>query len=870
MIFPPNYIARACVRNLESVPAVPTVPAWESRCELPSLNSQFLSSSVSTFPRPTRGNKLVPAPCRNVPRLCRDDFSYYPHCCCGNHRPFVRSSSPHGGGIAGGGRHPLMYYPNDTLRDYQQEMKLRLFEEWEFHRNVMVQMPTGTGKTHLLAAIVREFLRGSGSRVWIVAHRRELVDQIEETVSRHGMSKEDGRVRVMSIQWLSRNRKDMYEEPDLIVIDEAHHALAETYRILWENYPEARKLGMTATPCRLNGKGFTDLFNSLITSWTVAEFIGKGWLSSFDYVSIRANSKEQRLIDSLKKRGADGDYQVKEMNEVLNRETSIGRLYESVERYAHGKKGIVYAVSIAHARRIAACYSAHGLESVAIDSRTPASERKELVDDFRRGKVKVLVNVDIFSEGFDCPDVEFVQLARPTLSLAKYLQQVGRGLRRSANKASCMLIDNVGLYRIFGLPARNHDWAAMFEGRMIGNALSRARTEGGLYLPALSLTDSGGQEEEVWEIVMTHDRLLEAIRNREEAEEGKESQAALKSYPDRRSSLWGLKRGNKITVSPRYLQVFDIQGNRVAVRLKDGQAGVVSASGEPEMILGYCRRLKFLKEELLAVTDTAGTVSYMDMKTGRTYREKPVVFSYGGVELLRVGETFHSRTKKAYASMNGLHKDSICFYEYYLKIPDYRVPKSCKLVDSVWSTVFDVFACLLAGDDEEVYWCCGRLADRSIVVMDGAGRYYHVEKGKRKRYIATNLPRPGEQDFDTAVKKLKEEAGQRAEETDRQKRRNEEAKRRKRLEEIRDALPYRMGMKWGLKLGERIIVPPKYRKILPPVGVYCAFEESACRWGVMALDGKVMVEACYQKVDIENNGTVHLTIIPGKVKTVKL
>lgn len=92
--------------------------------------------------------------------------------------------------------------------------------------------------------------------------------------------------------------------------------------------------------------------------------------------------------------------------------------------------------------------------------------------------------------------------------------------------------------------------------------------------------------------------------------------------------------------------------------------------------------------------------------------------------------------------MNGLHKDSICFYEYYLKIPDYRVPKSCKLVDSVWSTVFDVFACLLAGDDEEVYWCCGRLADRSIVVMDGAGRYYHVEKGKRKRYIATNLPRP--------------------------------------------------------------------------------------------------------------------------------
>ena len=203
----------------------------------------------------------------------------------------------------------IMYCKNDCLRDYQQEMKLRLFEEWELHRSVMVQMPTGTGKTHLLAAIVREFLCGSGSRVWIVAHRRELVEQIEETVSRYGMGREDGSVRVMSIQWLSRNRKIVNGQPDLIVIDEAHHALAETYRELWKSYPEARKLGMTATPCRLNRKGFTDLFDTLITSWSIAEFIGRGWLSSFDYVSIRANSREQRLVDSLKKRGADGDYQ---------------------------------------------------------------------------------------------------------------------------------------------------------------------------------------------------------------------------------------------------------------------------------------------------------------------------------------------------------------------------------------------------------------------------------------------------------------------------------------------------------------------------------------------------------------------------------
>ena len=764
----------------------------------------------------------------------------------------------------------IMYCKNDCLRDYQQEMKLRLFEEWELHRSVMVQMPTGTGKTHLLAAIVREFLCGSGSRVWIVAHRRELVEQIEETVSRYGMGREDGSVRVMSIQWLSRNRKIVNGQPDLIVIDEAHHALAETYRELWKSYPEARKLGMTATPCRLNRKGFTDLFDTLITSWSIAEFIGKGWLSSFDYVSIRANSREQRLIDSLKKRGADGDYQVKEMNAVLNRETGIRQLYESVRRYAAGKKGIVYAVSIAHARQIAAYYSLHGVESVAIDSRTPALERKELVEDFRRGKISVLVNVDIFSEGFDCPDVEFVQLARPTLSLAKYLQQVGRGLRKSGDKESCMLIDNVGLHRIFGLPVRERDWEAMFEGRILGDTFSRKRAENGLSV-ACSLLEEGRREEE-WEMVMTHGQLLDAIRNRNlsDQEEGRNALSVLKAFHDRCSGLWGLRRRNRVTVMPRYKEVFDTCADRAAVCLEDGRTGVVDDNGKPKIIIDRCRRLRFLKGELLAVTGNDGTDAYIDLKTDRTYREKPVVCSYGSVELLKVGETFHSRTRKAYASMRGLHKDSLCFYGFYLKIPDYRVPKSCKLADPVWSTVFDVFACLLEGDDEEVYWCCGRLADRSIVVMDGQGSYYHVEKGKRKRYIACNNPEAGEEDFDSAVKRLKEEAGRRAEEMNLLLKRNEEEKRRKRLEEIGDVRPFRMGLKWGLKSGERIVVPPCYRNICPPVGGYCVFEENACQWGLMAPDGKVVVEARYQKVEIEGDGTVRLTVIPGKVKTIKL
>ena len=356
-----------------------------------------------------------------------------------------------------------------SLRDYQKNIKRRVFDAWRNHACVMVQMPTGTGKTHLLASVIYDLLSTEPEQcVWIIAHRRELVEQIENTVARYGIRKENGQIRAISIQWLSRHWNDIHNAPALIVIDEAHHALAESYKELWARYPHAKKLGMTATPCRLNRKGFTDLFDTLVTSDSIADFISEGWLSVFDYASIKPDSDDQKLIDSLSKRSWDGDFQIKEMNAVLNKRPTIEKLYESVRHYADGKKGIVYAISIGHARNIASYYSEHGMNAVAIDSKTPAPQRKQFVEDFKQGRIQILVNVDVFSEGFDCPDIEFVQMARPTLSLAKYLQQVGRGLRKSKGKEYCMLIDNVGLYRMFGLPIANRDWQAMFEGRLAG------------------------------------------------------------------------------------------------------------------------------------------------------------------------------------------------------------------------------------------------------------------------------------------------------------------------------------------------------------------------------------------------------------------
>lgn len=427
------------------------------------------------------------------------------------------------------------------LHDYQKDIMRRLSEEWLTHRSVMVQMPTGTGKTHVLAAVVSSFLTDGKRTVWIVAHRRELVEQIEETVAKYGTSLTDGRIRVMSIQWLTRHYDDVVEKPELVIIDEAHHAQARTYRILWSRCPEAKFLGLTATPCRMGRSGFTDLFDSLVCSWSVAEFIRKGWLSSFDYVSIRANSREQRLIDSLEKRGADGDYQIREMNDVLNRHTSIERLYRSVLEYADGKKGIVYAVSIDHARNIAAYYSGKGLDAAAIDSHTPTAERGRMVEDFKTGRIRVLVNVDVFSEGFDCPDVEFVQMARPTLSLAKYLQQAGRGLRKSAGKETCVLIDNVGLYRVFGLPTMAWNWEAMFRGDMAGRGIRTTRHGNGTSPETVTAEDSC--QDFGMEVIVSHDSLLSVIALQKTPNPCKSPE--LKAWQDRDSGLWGLRRGRK-------------------------------------------------------------------------------------------------------------------------------------------------------------------------------------------------------------------------------------------------------------------------------------------------------------------------------------
>ena len=468
------------------------------------------------------------------------------------------------------------------LYDYQKEMLRQIEEAFRKHQSVMVQMPTGTGKTILLAEVVKsekgkvknpeevkseerrakevksEERRVKNPCVWIVVHRRELVEQIEKTLAkqldsslfvlhssltslRSSLNPLDSSLftlrsslitRVFSIQWLSKHYHELEEKPSLIIIDEAHHAVAKTYKEVMDAYPEARKLGLTATPCRLNRRGFTDLFDVLLQSWSVKKFIADGWLSMYDYMSIREDCEDWCIVKSLRKRGADGDFSLREMSEKLNVQPSIERLCDTILRYAPDKKGITYAIDIAHAERIAQYYREHGLNAVAISSKTPPEERKQIIERFKNtncheierdsntnyhelptnchelssncrqfkiqnscsgkrlyepsAKLKILITVDLFGEGFDCPDVEFIQLARPTLSLAKYLQQVGRGMRVFEGKKYCLILDNVGLYRLFGLPSDDRDWQAMFEGRVAGKGILTEEVEG-LYNIAYSI-----------------------------------------------------------------------------------------------------------------------------------------------------------------------------------------------------------------------------------------------------------------------------------------------------------------------------------------------------------------------------------------------
>ena len=737
------------------------------------------------------------------------------------------------------------------LFDYQEDMKERIEKALRLHRSVMAQMPTGTGKTYLLTAVIDSFVSNNPmEKVWIVAHRRELVSQIDETVRKfHSYSASNtssllSSVKAMSIQWLMRHYDEIEEEPGMIVIDEAHHALAKTYKEMWERFPKAKFLGLTATPCRLNGKGFTDLFDVLVQSWSVPEFISKGRLATYDFVSIKSDGVTQRLIDSLQKRGADGDYQNKEMDMLLNKKPSIERLYRSLEEYGKDRKGIVYAINISHAQKITKLYQEHGVKAIAIDSKTPATERQQDIEAFKKGDIQVLVNVDIFSEGFDCPDVEFVQLARPTLSLAKYLQMVGRGLRVAKGKKNCVIIDNVGLYRVFGLPSQVWNWNAMFEGKLKVGKKKETPKEREFFLMNEVQDDIQIHPDSEMMMVMSHEELLQTIQ---------------------------------------YREFVDSKGEFAIIKLPDGKMTVVNRQGEQVLEPGDYYDMKLLNGNILFYRPRRKEVCYYDLLAkaviddGTNVAETPHVVNIKGWEFIEYNDIFMSRTQEEFSLPYRPSQYDFLNYGYYMIFRFRPSAPGCQ----VWyyregdegkmrmSNGESRNVCFLRNDYEHVYWLCAVLYGDCIVVMDSKQDYYLVDSNLKKTYIGCNNPKNEKEDLNVVMPRL----GKKYYKEAMLQKKEMEASEMLLLHEKSEAGHvelYQAGKKWGVKVDGKVIVPPLYHSIAQPVGAYCAFEEIPRHWGVMTLKGKVIVDAKYEKVEIRDNGIAVVTGITGKTQTINL
>lgn len=274
---------------------------------------------------------------------------------------------------------------NDGLRDYQIKAKKDIYEAWCEVGSVMLQMPTGTGKTRVFTSIVKDLLEYYNEQeldidILVVAHTQEIIDQISEEFGArnipHGIKQGNReqrwwkQVQVASIQSILnvRNRDNaVTQQFQYIIVDEAHHAIEgnDSYRRVFEAFPNAKKLGVTATPWRFNNAPFTGLFDRIICSPHVSWFIDQDYLADFDYVSIPNDSEVQQRINSLRP-AQTGDYTDADLDTNFNNDRIRAKLFKSYKNLADGKKGIIYAINKGHAANIAKLYSDNGVPAVAI------------------------------------------------------------------------------------------------------------------------------------------------------------------------------------------------------------------------------------------------------------------------------------------------------------------------------------------------------------------------------------------------------------------------------------------------------------------------------------------------------------------------
>jgi len=328
-------------------------------------------------------------------------------------------------------------------------------------KRLLLCAPTGSGKTAISSHIIKSASE-KGLRCGFLCHRKELIDQTRNTFAKFGV--EAGiiaaghdhdytqPVQIASIDTLYRRRADV-PPFDLLVIDEAVHITAKTWRQTVETWPNAWRIGLTATPRRLSGEGFDDLFDELIMGPRVADLIEQEWLAPFRLFA-------PPTIDTSKLHIRAGDYIPSEVDALVNKRTITGDVIEHYKRLAHGKRAVVFCANVAHSKAVAAEFQSAGYKAAHVDGKTHPAQRASIMDAFRRGHYQVLTNVNLITEGFDAPSMEVCILLRPTRSLALYLQMVGRVLRPAENKEA-IILDHVGNVREHGLPDHPHEWTLL-------------------------------------------------------------------------------------------------------------------------------------------------------------------------------------------------------------------------------------------------------------------------------------------------------------------------------------------------------------------------------------------------------------------------
>jgi DNA repair protein RadD len=353
-----------------------------------------------------------------------------------------------------------------TLRPYQTDVAERVERALEAGERPIIVAPTGSGKTVIFCELIRRAV-AKHKTVLVLAHRREIIDQTSRKLSDHGVrhgiiqSGRDNDLRPMepvqvaaiATLWVRAVRSKTMPLPpaDLIIVDESHHAVAHTYSKLLAAYPSAAVLGVTATPCRGDGRGLGGIFTSLVEAPQVAELIVDGFLvRSLCYAPIEPDLRGVKTVA--------GDYVESQLDHRMNTDKLVGDIVTHWHKYGQNRRTIAFACSVGHSIHIRDEFEKAGVRAEHLDGTTSIADRESILARLASGETQVVSNCMVLTEGFDCCPIGCIILARPTKKMGLFRQMIGRGLRPAESKTDCVILDHSGAVYRHGLPEDHVEW----------------------------------------------------------------------------------------------------------------------------------------------------------------------------------------------------------------------------------------------------------------------------------------------------------------------------------------------------------------------------------------------------------------------------